>query len=380
MKSPKRGTPDFVLLFLTIALVCFGYAMVFSASSVAFPKQGPWHLSKRNAVYITLGIVSMLTLMNIHFSKFKKWAKPSFIFSLFLLFMLPFFGTEHNGARSWYEFGPLNLQPTEMAKLSLIMYLAFLVSKKGKKMRDLATGLGPSLVLVVIVSALIMIQPDFGSTVILILSSLVVIVAGGASWKHLIGGGAALGFVGLFFITGHRMDRITSYLNPWSDPQGTGYHLIQSFYAFAHGGWFGAGFGQGIQKLNYLPMAYNDFIFAIIGEELGFIGCSIFLFFFIWLLWRGIIVSLRCQDTFGQLLGIGVVGMLGIQAFVNIGGVTGAIPMTGVTLPFVSYGGTSMIVCLISMGILLSISREQSRLEAKQSSNSNKKAAAEIST
>jgi cell division protein FtsW len=202
-----------------------------------------------------------------------------------------------------------------------------------------------------------------------VLTAGLVIIAGGANLKHiLLSGlflGSILGFVvgGYFLFTpadqikSYRIDRFTAYLDPWSDPMDTGFQLIQSLYAFGHGGVTGAGFGQSIQKLHYLPYAYNDFIFAVIGEELGLIGALTVLLVLLLLMWRALIISLRCPDIFGTLLGTGIVGMIGIQATINLGGVTGLIPITGVTLPFISYGGSSLLVTLMSMGILLNISR-----------------------
>lgn len=383
MKEARRGTPDFLLLFLTFLLVGFGLVMVFSASSMVAVssekfRNDAWFFTERQIMWAVLGIFGMLIVMNIPARFIKRWFKPFFV-AVVIMLVLVLFTEKVNGARSWFGIGSFGVQPTEFAKLAVILYLSSLISKKGEKFRDFRKGLLPVLVIVTIVGGLIMFQPDFGSCVVLILCSLIVIVAGGANLKHLFSAGAVLGggaslFLGAYLLGvkasgqsyDYRIQRITSFLDPWADPQGSGYHLIQSWYALAHGGVTGAGFGQSIQKLHYLPEPYNDFIFAVIGEELGFIGVVLFILVYLALLWRGLIISLRSPDMYGTLVGVGVVGMIGCQALINIGGVTGAIPITGVTLPLISYGGSSLLVTLASIGILLSISRDVDGIDKKR--------------
>jgi len=371
MNPLRKGSPDFLLLFLTLILTGFGIVMVFSASSAtaAIDYNDSLHFTKRQIIWACAGLFFMLILMNIPFQSWKKLIFPIFLLAIASLVLVLFIGVEINGARSWFQIGPFGGQPTEFAKLAVIMYLATLISRKGEKFRDFKRGLLPVMIIVGVVCALIMMQPDLGSCFILVLTAGLVIIAGGANLKHiLLSGlflGSILGFVvgGYFLFTpadqikSYRIDRFTAYLDPWSDPMDTGFQLIQSLYAFGHGGVTGAGFGQSIQKLHYLPYAYNDFIFAVIGEELGLIGALTVLLVLLLLMWRALIISLRCPDIFGTLLGTGIVGMIGIQATINLGGVTGLIPITGVTLPFISYGGSSLLVTLMSMGILLNISR-----------------------
>ncbi|MCS7459430.1 putative lipid II flippase FtsW [Paenibacillus doosanensis] len=380
MTSPRRGTPDFLLLFLTFLLVCFGLAMVFSASmgyvrvvqidpDTKVSVNDPSYLVVRQAIFVAMGTVAMFFCMNIDFRKLKNWVRPSFIAVVVMLLLVPIIGREVNGAKSWFYIGGFGIQPAEFAKLSVILYLASLISKKEDKFQEFRSGLLPALVIVGFISALIMLQPDLGSTMILVMCSAIVIIAGGANFKHLFylgtAGAAAISVVAVASLMkpgkNYRLDRFTSFMNPWNDPLDTGYHLIQSLYAFGHGGFTGAGFGQSIQKLHYLPEAHNDFIFAIIGEELGFLGSSLFLLIYLAFLWRGLFIALRCSDTFGTLAGIGIIGMIGVQALINLGGVTGSIPLTGVTLPLISYGGSSMLVTLVSIGILLSLSREHNK-------------------
>ncbi|GIP39788.1 stage V sporulation protein E [Paenibacillus sp. J31TS4] len=376
MNPPKRGTPDFLLLILTFVLALFGLLMVYSASSMTssyYNEGNSFVYFKRHAIAMALGFFAMLIGMNLRYQALRKWVAPFFLVVLVLLVLVPFFGNGKvtTGANSWFSIGPFNLQPTEFAKLAIILYLANLISKKGEKFRDFKKGLLPALIIIGTIAGLIMLQPDFGSCAVLVGGCLFVLVVGGANLKHLAmlgGAGLVLGglVVGLAImlsggLDGYRVDRFRVFLDPWVDPLGIGFQIIQSLFAFGHGGLTGAGFGQSIQKLHYLPEAHNDFIFAIVGEELGFIGTSIFLLVYLLFLWRGIIVSLRSTDAFGMITGIGIVSMIGIQALINIGGVTNSIPMTGVTLPFISYGGSSILATLAGMGILLGISREQNR-------------------
>ena len=375
--SGPRGRPDFPLLILTLLLVGFGLVMVFSASSNytlasdAFNRD-PLYFTKRQLVWIAAGLFLLLVLMNIPYRRFKKGYVLFFIPAMILLALVPFIGEERNGARSWFGVGTLGIQPTEFAKLALIMYLGAVISKKDERFRDFKHGLLPVTLVIGFVCSLIMLQPDLGSAMVTALFAAIVLFAGGANLKHL----AVLGLSAAVVITAfvsvsmlmnpgawsYRIDRLSSYLNPLEDELGSGYHLVKSLEALGHGGLTGAGFGHSVQKLKYLPFPYNDFIFSVIAEEFGFIGSVIFLLTYLFFIWRGIIIALRCPDPYGTLVGIGIMSMIGIQAVINIGGVVGAIPITGVTLPLISYGGSSIIVTLASIGILLSISREYNRV------------------
>lgn len=378
---PKRGTPDFQLLILTLLLVGFGLVMIFSASSsltLASSKfsNDPLYFMKRQIIWILLGIIVMFVTMNVPYSKFKKWYAPIFIITIALLLIVAF-SERINGAKSWLSIGKLGIQPTELAKISIILYLSALITKKGERFRDFRTGYIPVMVIVGIVAGLIMMQPDLGSCLILVATSGLVIYAGGASMKHILGSIALL-ILGAGLVLGvkagidslspapekvdakqdYRMGRIQAFLDPDSVANDEGYNILQSLTALGQGGVSGSGFGKSIQKLDYLKYPYTDFIFPVIGEEFGFIGTAMFLMLYLYFIWRGILISLRCKDPFGTLVGIGIMGLIAIQAFVNIGGVTKTIPLTGVTLPFISYGGSSLLVSMLSMGILLSISRE----------------------
>lgn len=386
-KQPERrkGTPDFQLLILTLLLVGFGIVMVYSSSySVALMNKtmdnDPFYLTKRQAAFAIFGTLIMFIAMNIRMEKYKKLFKPMFILTVILLVLVLFAG-RLNGARSWFNVaGVFGVQPTELAKLTIILYISALITKKGEKFRDLMTGFLPVTVIVGFVAGLIMLQPDLGSCLILVATSSLIIYAGGASLKHITASLLLLIVAtSIVFAVGslldsmsanatantnhkdYRMGRIESFLDPRKDPLVSGYNLLQSLRSIGDGGVAGTGFGQGVMKLHYLPNPFNDFIFSVIGEELGFIGTALFLILYLYFIWRGVLIALRCPDSFGTLVGIGIMGLIAIQAFINIGGVTQTIPITGVTLPFISYGGSSLLVMMLCMGIMLSISRENSK-------------------
>ncbi|AWB45183.1 putative lipid II flippase FtsW [Paenibacillus sp. CAA11] len=383
----KRGTPDFQLLILTLILVGFGLLMVFSASSsIAVVNENygydSMYFVKKQIFGAVIGLFGMFVTMNIPYFKYKKLFVPAFLVTIILLMLVPYFGVELNAARSWFKIGGFSFQPTELAKITIILYLSALIAKKGERFRDLRNGYIPVMMIVGFVAGLIMLQPDLGSCMILVMTAGLIIFAGGANLKHIMGSlgllilGASLVLGAQALIsalhsdgssgTSYQAGRFQAYLNPWADPQHRGYNLIQSLTAIGNGGATGVGFGQSIQKLHYLPNAYNDFIFSVIGEEFGFIGTLLFLLVYVYFIWRGLIIALRCPDIFGTLVGVGIMGLIAIQAFINIGGVTRTIPITGVTLPFISYGGSSLLITMASMGIMLSISRASSMPAKKE--------------
>ncbi|MCM3746170.1 putative lipid II flippase FtsW [Paenibacillus pasadenensis] len=383
----RRGRPDFPLLILTLVLVGFGLVMVFSASSSIAEvstryDNDPLYFFKKQLIFAIIGTGLMLFLMNFRYQFFKKGFILFFIPTILLLLLVPFVGDEVNGARSWFYIGPFGIQPTEFAKIALILYLGSLIVKKGEKFRSFKKGLIPVIVIVAVVCGMIMLQPDLGSCLVISACAMMMIFAGGANLRQLLAtgffGGIALTVVGAIgFLVDtegweYRLNRFTSFQDPLADALGDGMQVSRSLMALGHGGFSGAGLGHSIQKVQYLPFAYNDFIFAIIGEELGFIGSTLFLLVFLLFLWRGIIVALRCPDVYGTVVGAGIISLFAVQTFVNIGGVTGTIPLTGVTLPFISYGGSSILSSMIAMGVLLSISREANREASVQEGRTSK--------
>ncbi|REK76369.1 FtsW/RodA/SpoVE family cell cycle protein [Paenibacillus paeoniae] len=377
-QNVSRGRPDFLLLIMTLLMVGFGLVMVFSASSgvaVVSPRyhNDAFHFTKLQLAWAIFGIFVMFVMMNLRYQVFKKGYMLLFLPVLIMLVLVPFIGVEINGARSWFGVGSRGIQPTEPAKLAIILYLGALITKKGEKFRDFKKGLLPVIIVVCLVCGLIMLQPDLGSCMILAACASIMILTGGSNLKHVFSAAtiAAIAVGAMVSISmainpnawHYRVARFTSYRDPIANFQDGAFQLVSSLQAMSHGGLVGAGFGEGVQKLHYLTYPYNDFIFAVIAEELGFIGSTIFLLFYLLFLWRGLIVALRCPDLYGTVVGVGIVSLFAIQAFINIGGVTATIPLTGVTLPFISYGGSSLLVCLMCMGVLLSISREYNRPE-----------------
>jgi cell division protein FtsW len=360
--AERRGRPDFLLLIVTFLLVGFGLIMVFSASwPLAIVKHAtPVYFLERQAISAGLGLFLMFLFMGIPYVAWKKPAPFLMLFALLMLLLVIFIGPHINGAKRWFVLGGINLQPTEIAKLSIIVYLSAMISKKGEGIRLFKTGLLPTVIVTGLVLFLVILQPDFGTMLILLCISAAIIFAGGANLRHigfLILGGLPV-LIYLAFSKSYRSSRISSFLNPLNDQLHSGYQLIQSLYALGHGGWLGAGLGKSVQKLFYLPEAHTDFIFAVIGEEWGFIGVLLLLLIYFLFFLRGFLVVIRCSNPFGIMLGMGIVVMIFVQLVLNIGAVTGILPVTGVPLPLISYGGSSLILCLSSVGILLSISRD----------------------
>jgi cell division protein FtsW len=360
--SKVRSAPDFVLIFATLFLLGIGIVMVYSASAIVAQKppfSDPYFFAKRQLIFALLGITAMYITMNIDYWVWKQWAKAGFYASIGLLVVVLLVGIEVNGSKSWLGFGAFGIQPGEFAKLGVVVFLARWLSENQKQIVLFRKGLMPALAIPVVCFGLIMLQPDLGTGTVLMGTAIVMIFAAGARISHFVGLGmiGVAGFVGLILSAPYRIKRITSFLDPWSDPLGAGYQIIQSLYAIGPGGLLGLGLGQSRQKHLYLPEPYNDFIFSIIAEELGFIGGTLVLLLFLLLLWRGMRTAITAPDLFGSLLALGIIGMVAIQVIINIGVVTGMFPVTGITLPFLSYGGSSLTLMLTGMGVLLNISR-----------------------
>ncbi|MDC3412834.1 stage V sporulation protein E [Aquibacillus sp. 3ASR75-11] len=362
-KAQSKHAPDLILTIVILALLTVGVVMVYSASAIwaNYRFNDSFFFAKRQLLFAVVGIIAMYGVMNVPYYFWRKYAKPILLicFLLLLAVLIPGVGMVRGGARSWIGVGAFSVQPSEFMKLGLIIFLATYLSIHQKYITSLKKGFLPSLLLVFVAFGFIMLQPDLGTGMVLVLTSMVMIFVAGARISHFIGLGllGLVGFAGLIASAPYRIDRITAFLNPWEDPLGDGFQIIQSLYAIGPGGLMGLGLGQSLQKFFYLPEPQNDFIFAILAEELGFIGGTFVLLLFLLLLWRGIRVSLAAPDTFGSLLGLGIIGMISIQVMINISVVIGLIPVTGITLPFISYGGSSLTLTLFSVGILLNISK-----------------------
>lgn len=360
----KKSNPDFILIIVTLSLLSIGLIMVYSASAIwaAYKFEGDsFYFAKRQLLFAGVGVVCMFFIMNVDYWTWRTWAKLiiTFCFVLLLAVLIPGIGVERNGSQSWIGVGAFSIQPSEFMKLAMIAFLAKFLSERQKFITSFKKGLVPSLGIVFLAFGLIMLQPDLGTGTVMVGTCVVMIFISGARVMHFVWLGllGVAGFVALVASAPYRIKRITSFLDPWADPQNSGFQMIQSFYAIGPGGLFGLGLGQSRQKFFYLPEPQTDFIFAIISEELGFIGGTLVILLFALLLWRGIRIALGAPDLYGSLVAVGIIAMVAIQVMINIGVVTGLMPVTGITLPFLSYGGSSLTLMLIAIGVLLNISR-----------------------
>jgi cell division protein FtsW len=307
--------------------------------------------------------VGLLLAARIDYRRWRDLSLPIMFLciGLLVLVLVPGIGTSSYGAVRWLKLGPLQIQPSEIAKLGITLYLADWLARRGPIVAELLKGLLPFAIIVGIVAMLVAVQPDLGTTAIIIAVSACVFFVGGANLLHiaLLGfAGVGAGFALLAHLSGYQLDRIRAFLDPWSDIQGFGWHTAQGLIALGSGGVFGSGLGNGLQKFYWIPNAHTDAIFAIIGEELGFVGCVGVLGLFGVLAWRGFVIAWRAPDTFARLFATGLTCMLAVQTLVNIAVVTNSLPYTGVTLPLVSFGGSSTVISLSAIGLLLNISRQ----------------------
>ncbi|MYL46524.1 putative lipid II flippase FtsW [Virgibacillus halodenitrificans] len=360
---------DFTLIITPILLAAFGMVMIYSASMVTSIVEGheSTHYLMKQLQWFVIGLAGFIFCSIFPYKYYQKLMKIIILFVILLLVGVLLFGTTINNAKSWFSFGPISLQPAELAKLALIMYLASVYSKKQSYINEFTKGVLPPLVLTGIILSLIVLQPDIGTASIIFLIACSVIFSAGIRFKHLfilIGIGLVILAIAIpNMVTDVRISRFTGAYQPFQAPEDGGYHLIQSYLAIGGGGITGEGLGQSVQKLGYLMEAHTDFIMAIIAEELGFVGVMIVIGMIATIVLRGIFISSKCQDSFGSLLAIGISSMIGLQAFINLGAISGILPITGVPLPFVSYGGSSLLVLMISMGIMNNIAMSVKKAE-----------------
>ncbi|MDD4909890.1 MAG: putative lipid II flippase FtsW [Candidatus Omnitrophica bacterium] len=351
------------LFCVTVALICLGLVMIYSASSIyAWEnyKDSAFFL-KRQLLYVILGAIGGFFTLSFDYALLRKAAKPLMVFSVFLLLLLllPGISREVSGARRWFRLGLIGFQPSELAILTMIIYVSDFISRKKGIVRDFYSGFLPPVMVLGFVTLLIFLQPDFGTAVGMGTVTLIIIFLGGARLAHL-GSILLAAFPFLYvlvFSVPYRRARIMSFLNPWLDPKGSGFQIIQSQIALGSGGLFGVGLGEGKQKLFYLPAAHTDFIFSIIGEELGFLGTMAVVILFVTLIWQGVNIARNSPDLFGCLLSVGVTSMLAFKAFINIGVSCGILPTKGLPLPFISYGGSSLLFDMIGVAILLNVAK-----------------------
>ncbi len=359
-----KNKMDYKLFFTVLVIATFGIVMIYSASSIwaEYKFQDPFKFVKAQGMFFIIGIFVMRFLSKVDYHLyFEKSNLILFIcFLLLLLVLIPGIGTIRNGSRSWFGLGGFGIQPSEFAKIGLIIYVAKYLSNNRKNMQDIKSGVLPILSVILVFFALIMLEPDFGTAMVIVLTLVVMIFTSGVqiSFFVRIGLVGLLGIVVLVIIAPYRMARIVSFLNPWTDPLGSGFQIIQSLYAIGPGGLLGQGFMHSRQKHFYLPEPQTDFIFSIISEEFGFLGVLIVTSLFFFLFYRALSISFKQNDLFGKYLAFGLSFGIIIQALLNLMVVVGIIPVTGVTLPFLSYGGSSLLVSMASIGIILNISRK----------------------
>lgn len=359
-----RRRPDMILLGVVLLLVVLGVVMVYSSSAVKGYVQydDPYHFTKMELIWVSMGLAAMLVTMQLDLKWLRKVAKPALFLAVGLLILVkvPGIGRTVNGADRWIGLGPLSIQPSEVIKLSMVLVMAHLLALDPLKIKSFRYGLLPILGLLGLIAGLIMLQPDLGTTLVIAGTTFFMLIAVGARISHMVAlGGAGLALVvAAIAAAPYRMRRILAFLDPWADPSGKGYQTIQALLALGPGGLFGLGLGQSRQKFLYLPENHTDFIFAMIGEELGFIGATFVVLLFFVFVWRGFRIGMGAPDVFSGLLAIGLTSMIGIQAMINMGVVSGILPVTGITLPFLSYGGTSLVFTMVGVGVLLNISRE----------------------
>ncbi|NLV92515.1 MAG: putative lipid II flippase FtsW [Firmicutes bacterium] len=350
-----------MLFLIVVLLLAIGVVMVFSSSSVTALRetQDAYHYLKRQLIAVVLGLVLMFITMRLNYRIYKRVAILGLAVSFVLLVLVLIIGREVYGSKRWIDLGFMNLQASEVAKLALINFAAAYASVKREEMRFWWKGFFPPLALTGAAIILVMLEPDFGTSIAIMCSVLVVLFAAGARVLHFVVIGlASIPLAGLLiYLEPYRMERILAFIDPWADPADSGWNVIQSLLAIGSGGLFGVGLGAGRQKFFYLPEQHTDFIFAVLGEELGFVGTFTVAVLFALLVWRGVRIALYAPDLFGTLLAMGITGMIGFQAILNIGVVTGSLPVTGITLPLISYGGSSLVTTLAGIGILLNISQ-----------------------
>lgn len=361
-----RRPPDYAILGSVATLLAIGLVMVFSSSSVrALADVGDaYYYLKRQLVWAFLGLGAMFLLMRVDHWEIRKYARVFFFvtFLSIIIVLIPGVGQVAGGARRWIGYGLLRFQPSELMKLATVVYMAWTLSRDPEKIRSLTRGVLPYVILLGAVFFLILKQPDLGTAVAIAGAVVIMIFVAGARLGHLLGLFLAAVPVLIYAVLGeeYRRSRWLAFLDPFADPQGSGFHIIQAIYAIGSGGLFGLGLGNSRQKFFYLPAEHTDFIFAILGEELGFVGAVLVIGLFLVLAWRGYRTAMTAPDTFSSLLAAGLTTMIVLQAMLNIGVVCGILPITGVPLPFVSFGGSSLVPTLAGVGILLNISRHRS--------------------
>lgn len=358
----KLAPIDFVMFSVIMLLVAIGVVMVLSASAYQ-PGAGKNHINIfiKQLLSAFLGTIAMIFTLRFDYHKLKKYTNFLMLVSVILLVAVLIFGANINGAQRWISLGPFGtLQPSEIAKYAVVLYMAKSMDYKGEKIKNFFYGVIPILLVSAFFAALILKEKNLSIAAVIMIVTIIMLFAAGAKIVHFFLLVPPLFGVGLFFILteSYRLLRLTGFLHPFDDRLGKGYQLVQSLLALGSGGILGVGLGRSRQKALYLPEPETDFIFSVIGEELGLIGCVFIIVLFIILIWRGIRTAINSKDTYGNLLAVGITSVIAVQAIINIAVVTGSMPVTGVPLPFISAGGSSLLFNMMAIGVLLNISRQ----------------------
>lgn len=354
---------DYTLVITILLLLTIGLVMVLSASSPsALSESGDsYKYFTRQLIFAVLGIIAMCIISKIDYRFYQKFYKHSWWVSLILLVLVILVGKEVNEAKRWiYITESLSFQPSEIVKFLMIIFYAGILTKNRDSLGDFKNGFLKHICLLAPIIGLLLLQPHFSASIVIIaIIAVMMILAGCKLWQFIaVGGGLGVpALVGLIILEPYRLTRVTTFLDPWKDSTGTGWQVIQSLYAIGSGGLFGAGLGESKQKYLYIPEPHNDFIFSVLAEELGFIGCALVILLFAIFIWRGILIAMKSPDMFGSLVAIGITTLVAVQVILNIAVVTSSIPATGMPLPFFSYGGTALFILFCEMGVLLNISR-----------------------
>ncbi len=368
--AAKGGRMDVPFLLLTLLLTAIGLVMLFSASfpSAYYETGNPAYYFKRQAIFAVLGLSAMFVVAKVNYQRWRGAARLLLIFSIFLLILviIPHVGITNNGATRWLGIeGVFTFQPSEIAKLAVIVYFADSISKKREKMLQWREGILPYAIILGVISILMLLEPHLSGTILIVGTGAVMMAVGGMQGWFIGAGIGGVAAVAVLFVKlvesgviSYGASRIAMWHDPWLDMSDGGYQMVQSLIAIGSGGLLGLGLGKGRQKFMYLPEEHNDFIFAVVCEELGLIGACVIMLIFAMLLLRGFWIALHARDRFGTLLVVGVMTHLGLQVFLNIAVVSGLVPATGISLPFFSYGGTALALQLVEMGIVLSVSRQ----------------------
>lgn len=360
----KKKPFDFWIFITVLILLSLGTIMIFSSSAAYcynYFHGDTYFLLRKQLLYAPLGLVAMFVAMNFDYKKLGKLSPVLLVVSIVLLIIvaIPGIGMSLNGSRRWLDLGISSVQPSEIAKLAIILFFSYSLSKRKDQLNSFFKGLLPYLLLVGVFAGLLMLEPHFSCTIVIASVSCVILFTAGAKIRHfvLLSMPAIAGMIVIATQASYRLDRIKAFLDPWKYKQDEGWQTVQSLLAIGSGGLFGRGLGKSLQKFLYIPEPYNDFIFSVMAEEIGYIGVLVVMLLFIIFIWRGIKISMNAPDVFGSLVAMGITSIIAIQVIINIAVVTSSMPATGMPLPFFSYGGTSLIFLMSGIGILLNISR-----------------------